>query len=1157
MFDWVRRALRCAIVWMRDGSRVARTLTNAMSSRRRWSGWRSPLALMLLSASMDLSAQVPVEGALRGVASDRAAAAIAGAIVEASDVSRGLLFKSVCDAQGGFLLTHLPAGEYAVKIAAPGFATLSLDHVTVEAGGVSELALRLKVTGARDVVTVTDNSDNGVVDLEQPSGSAVSNVVGSREIDTLPVNGRRWQSFALLSPAVNAGEVEGNTALVSFRGLAVTQNSTTIDGADDDDSFHAIARGAGDASGDDRMTAAQSETGIEAGGARRDAASWRRSGAAYTFSQEAVREFRVSTQNYSAMYGHGAGGSIATISKSGTNALHGSAFYMARTSAWDATNPFSIATSYRDGAVATAYVKPPDLRQQFGGTIGGAAVRDRLFYFYAFDQQRRGFDGVSAPGDPNFYTLTATQRALLANRGVTPAKVTAALNYLDSLTGRVRRRDDQTINFLKLDWQATAKNRLSMQYNRVRSAVPAGLRGAAVVDRGVASLGSGYTRVDAAAARWLWATSSRFSNEARAAYGRDFQLEQAQTPLPQEPTIGLGGLSPEISIGPNGLAFGTPAGVGRRVYPDERRVQVADIATVAVGRHLLQAGLDVSAIHDEVSALDNTVGTFRYDSGSTNGRAGGLVDWITDYTFNVHAYPNGGCPSINAAVHLFCFQSYTQSFGEKAASWSTTDLAGFVQERWRARGNLSIDAGMRYEYELLPLPQHPNAALDAVFGSIGATSVFPEDRNNFGPRVGVAWAPFGASRGVVRIGYGVYYGRVPGATVRSALVNTALAASATSVRIAPNTITSCPQVANQGFGYVCAYVAAPPAAVAATTSATVFGRRFRTPMVQQGSLAMERSVGANVVVSATYLVNIDRQLPGSVDINIAPSAATKMFQLQGGAAIAGVRDGDTFVLPLYTARVSNSFGPVTAVMSNVSASYNALTLEARRRSRRGLDFRAAWTWSKAIDDGQSAGAAPNLNSQLDPFALRYDRGLSRLNFPHKLVLSAVWEPRLKTGERWLARAANGWTLSGIFYETSGRPYSYEIFGGTRLTGGRESINGAGGAVYLPTVGRNTLRLPGTLRMELRVARTLRLNDNLRIRGTVEAFNLFNRANYTGVQQRAFVVGATAAGLTSLIYQDAAAIAAEGLNVRPFGTYTEAGTSLARERQLQVGLHLDF
>lgn len=1099
-----------------------------------------------------LRAQNTVEGVVRGVAVDEARAVVAGASVQMEDASRGFHLTTACDARGNFIFPHVPAGIYGLKIAAPGFAATTLDRVEVQVGGVTGLEIRLKPAGVRTTVSVTDTEESGV-SLEHTSGMAVAGVIGSPELNDLPLNGRRWQSFALLTPSVHADDQAGGE-LLSFRGLAVTQNSTTVDGVSDDQSFSGVPRGTGNP--DD--TVQSEETGVELGGARRNASSWRRVGASYTFSQEAVREFRVNTQNYSALYGHGAGGSIATVSKSGTNDVHGTGFYTARPSAWGATNPFSIATSYRDGVVKSQWVKPHDLRQQFGGTVGGALVRNRLFYFYAFDQQRRGFPAIGAPDDPEFYALTAMQRALLANRGVTPAKINAALNYLSGLTGEVDRRDDQTIHFGKLDWQASSRNRLSAQYNRLRSAAPAGLLGAPVVDRGMASLGSGRTRVDASSARWTWSVAAHFSNEVRFAYGRDFQDEQAQRPLPQEPAIGLGGYAPEIAIGPDGLSFGTPAGVGKSAYPEESRAQLVDTATWAFGRHLLQAGVDVSFVRDRLSALNNTVGSFHYDSGTTNGHAGGLVDWITDYTFNVNAYPNGGCPSITAAIHNFCFYSFTQSFGEESLSFATQEWAGFVQDNWRPRPGLTVNAGLRYEYELLPLPQHPNAALDSVFGEWGATSVLPEDRNNFGPRIGLAWSPFGSRRGVLRAGYGLYYGRVPGALVRSALTDTAQSASSTHIRITPSTITACPQAANQGFGYVCAYLSAPPSAVASTTSATVFGRRFRTPMVQQGSLAFERSVGAGVVASATYLMNIDRQLTGAVDINVAPSTAMKAFQIQGGPGVAGVQDGELFAVPVYTARRSDAYGPVTAMISDLGASYNALTLEARRRTRRALEFRVAWTWSKAIDEGQSAGATPRTNSQFDPFTVRYDKGLSRLNFPHKIVASAMWQPRLRTGERWLESAANGWGLSGIFYETSGRPYSYEIFGGTRLTGGRESINGSGGAVYLPTVGRNTLHLPDTYRLDLRLARVIRAGERVRVRATLDAFNVANHVNYTGVQQRAFLAGTPAAnGVTPLIFQDAAAIAAEGLNTRPFGAFTASTANTSRERQIQLGLRVDF
>jgi hypothetical protein len=877
---------------------------------------------------------------------------------------------------------------------------------------------------------------------------------------------------------------------------------------------------------------------------------------AYTFSQEAVREFRVSGQNYSALYGHAAGGIITTVSKSGTNELHGTGFYLARTSALAATNPFSIASNYVDGVTTSAAVKPHDLRQQFGGSVGGAAVRDKLFYFYAYDQQARDFPAISTPEDPNFYALTPTQQALLGNRGVTPAKINAALNYLDSLTGTIARRQDQTINFGKVDWQWSAQHRASVQYDRARSSSPAGVRSSPVVDVGRASLGGTFAKVDAVLGRWIWLPTVRWSNDLRVQYGRDLEYEQVDAPLPQEPAVGPGGSAPEIAIGPDGFTYGSSPSLGRKTFPDETKVQLVDLVTWTRGRHQLQAGVDLSLVHDDIDALANMQGAFHYDSSTTAGHAGGLVDWITDYTFNVNAYPNGGCPSIVSAVHDFCFRSYTQSFGQQAVAFDTQEWAGFLQDDWHVKPGLTVNAGLRYEYEFLPLPQQPNAVLDAAFGNIGATSVFPEDRDNFGPRLGVAWEPFGQGRGLVRVGYGLFYGRLPGATVRSALVDTALASSARHVLITPATVTNCPQVANQGFGYACAYVTTPPSAVTTTTSAMVFDRRFRLPAVQQGSLTVEREVGAGVIASATYLMNLDRQLPNSVDINIAPAKATKVFQLQGGTGAVGVQDGETFVVPFYSQRVNTSFGPVTDIVSNADASYNAMVLEARRRLRGGLEFRASWTWAKVIDYGQG-GATPRTNAQFDPFNVLYDKGLSELNFPHKVLASAVWEPTLASEQHWFRIAANGWTIAPLFVESSGRPYSLDIFGGTRLTGGHESINGAGGAVYLPTVGRNTLRLPDTGRLDLRVSRAMRVTERVRMRGSVDVFNLTNRVNYSAIMQRAFLVGTETNGVMPLVFQNAATVAAEGLNVRPFGTFTAASTGQSPERQVQLGVRVEF
>jgi hypothetical protein len=1150
--------------------------------------------VLLVAACALSSAQTAVDGAIGGRVTDAGGAAIVAARVVVESAVTGSSQVVASDADGNFLVARVVPGGYRVTISAAGFQTV-VEPVTVELGEVAAADARLSIAQVVTLVNV-DAAPVGLASgaVVEPAVAADSSddagpetVIGEDLIDAMPVDGRRWESFALLLPGVSVGTARDGAA-ISFRGMATTQNGSEIDGVSSDQSFGGVTVGTGGGAGREAETESDSGGETGAGGDGSRAMYGRHAGASYTFAEGAVQEFRVRSGVYSALDGRAAGGVVTTVSKSGTSSVRGSFFYQARDSAWAATNPFSVATHYADGVVTSRLVKPRDLRQQFGGTVGGPVrfgrrrtplKTDRLFYFGTVDVQRRSNPAVTSPGYASFYQLTATQQALLGNRGVSAKKTEAALNYLDSLTGKVARHEDQGIEFGKLDWQATAKNRLSFQANRVRWDSPAGVRSEPVIERGAASLGNAFGKVDAGVVRWVGLWSSHLSNELRLAYGRDFEYETAQTPLPQEMAIGPGGLAPEVSIGPDGFTFGTPASLGRKAYPDERRFQAAEMVEWVHRRHLVQVGAEFSRIRDRIDALNNQEGTFRYDSGITGGKAGGLVDWITDFTFGANDYPNGGCPSINAKEHLFCFRTFTQSFGEQTTSFKTDEWAGFVQEEWRAAARLHVSAGVRYEFQREPRPQQPNPALDAIFdpalngsggssGSAatvvargGSTSFFPEDKNNFGPRVGVAVQPFGAGNGTVRVGYGVYFGRLTGATIRSALVDTAMPSSTTHVRITPTTVTACPQVADQGFGYGCDYVAAPPAGVTTTTSATVFDRRFRLPTVQHGSCGFERELGHGISASAGYEMSLERQLPNSVDINIAPSTTLREFQLQGGpvngSGPVGVTNGETFVVPYYSARVSTLFGPVTDIVSNGNGTYNALVVQGERRSRKGLAFRASWTWSKALDYGQNGGATPKTNGQFDPFTVGYDKGLSTLNFPHKVTASAVWEPQLKTPHRELRAVANGWQVSPLVVVTSGRPYSYEIFGGERLTGGHTSINGSGGADYLPTIGRNTLRLPESVHADLRVARSVRLTERVRLRAAAEVFNLPNHVNYTSTTTRAYQPGTTVAGVTPLIFQDAATVAAEGINEQPFGAYTAASTSNSRERQAQVGVRLEF
>ena len=1059
-----------------------------------------------------------LDGAIVGAVRGGEGEGLARIVVSAIDQETGMIRTVSTKPGGGFLLVGLAPGQYVIEVDGAPLA----QSLSVEAGSAVEAKVSMGADGK--------------------AGLTVSAAEASL-------------------PDAGAEPDENDDGLASLHGLAANQGAATFDGVGAVQALGGVALGAGreltgDGDEDGNGDAAEVSTGPAHGLSR-----GRHAGVAYTYAEGSVREFRVGANEYSAQAGR-TGGVLTAVTREGGDKLHGSFVFNLRSSALAARSPLAIATSYADGVVTTGEVKPQDLKLNgavtLGGPLGFKAPRFRgLRWFYAGDVQRRNFPAVSSPANAAFYELTNEQVDLLANRGVNATETKGALNFLAAETGDVARRADQSINFGRVDWRIWPKVGIGIEYNRVRWSSPAGLVDAPVVARGRASLGNASGRVDQVLMRISPRWSARTMMEVRAALTKDLQYETPQVPLAQEAAIGPGGLSPEVNIGPDGLLFGTPATLSQIAYPDERRWETGTVVTLVRGRHVAEIGGTFAHEQEQVATLGNAAGTFRYDSGTTGGHDGGLVDFLTDYALSAQSARSGGCKTAIAGVHDYCFRSYTQSFGEQQVAFSTQEWAGFAEDTFRVGGRLMLHAGMRYEYQFLPLPQQPNAALDAVFGSKGATSVFPEDRNNFGPRVSASFEPFGKGRMLVKVGYGAFFGRVPGATIQAALTDTAEASSTTKIRITPTTVTTCPQTANEGFGYLCSFTSAPLGVAGATTSAVVFDRRFRLPVVQQGSLYLEREVRRGTTIEVGVVVNADRQLPGSTDINIAPATETGLFQLQGGTGAVGVRDGETFVVPVYRARLTPGFGPVTDVVSNGNAYYDALVAKLQTRPVHGLLLGGTFTWSKAIDFGTNSSATPRTNGQFDPFADGYDRGLSSLNYPEALHLVGAWTPSGETVRPGLRRLEDGWTLTGISTARSGRPYSYDVSGGTYLPGGHESLNGSGGALYLPTVGRNTLRLPPTVKTDLRLGRAFKIWRGARGVASVEELNVFNHQSISSVNERGFLLGTAVAGVTPLVFQSAAAIAIEGLNATAFGTPTGTGSSLNRERQVQFSLRLSF
>src|SRR5205085_2911074 len=249
--------------------------------------------------------------------------------------------------EGSFKFNNLQPGTYALTVSATGFADYKLEQVVVEVGRATNIEANLKIAGSGETVQIV--ADTGAVNTE--SKEFASNI-NQTAISELPINGRRWSNFVILTPGVVP---DGSFGLLSFRGISGLLNNSTVDGGDNNQAFFGEERG--------------------------------RTRIPYSISQSAIREFQVNTSNYSAEYGRAAGGVTNAVTKSGTNEFHGDFFYYQRNNAWGARNPLAFQSIFENGVTKRVGIKPEDVRHQFGGTIGGPIKKDKVFFFFSYDQQ--------------------------------------------------------------------------------------------------------------------------------------------------------------------------------------------------------------------------------------------------------------------------------------------------------------------------------------------------------------------------------------------------------------------------------------------------------------------------------------------------------------------------------------------------------------------------------------------------------------------------------------------------------------------------------------------------------------------------------------------------------------------------------------------------
>ena len=472
---------------------------------------------------------------------------VPNATVTVSNTGTGAARTLTTDSDGHYLASFLQPGTYEVVLSGTGYGKVDQKNVLVTVGSTNTVDANLPLASVSTDVVVT--ADQVLVDADKVQASQT---IGEELVSNLPVNGRRWDNFVLLTPNVAP---DGNTGLISFRGISGIYNTNLVDGANNQQAFFSEARG-------------------------------RSIGAPYVYPLDAIQEFESSVSSYSAELGQSAGGVVNAITKSGTNQFHGDAFYYYRTPGFNALDPYNKYQG-RTTNNPLLLLQPVKVQHQFGASVGGPILQDKLFFHMTYDGFRRvnpitylstynngttSIPSLVALCDQRtmgyLTTGTGAKQAIFPSTiaGITPAQCSAAVDFISSTQlGAFARNTTQDIYFPRLDWQATAKTHLSASFLFENLKVPNGYNSGTTVSNGGVSQNGGINLHE----RFLTASAetsltSRSTNVVHFQWSRDLE------------TAGTNSGGPALSL-TNLFAYGETSALPRGAFPDEHRWQITDI----------------------------------------------------------------------------------------------------------------------------------------------------------------------------------------------------------------------------------------------------------------------------------------------------------------------------------------------------------------------------------------------------------------------------------------------------------------------------------------------------------------------------------------------------------------------------------------------------
>jgi Carboxypeptidase regulatory-like domain/TonB dependent receptor len=1012
------------------------------------------LAIVALLLPRAVHAQAAATGSIEGVVTDASGGVLPGVSVVVKNVDTNLTRDLTTDARGRYRATALQPGRYEVSATFAGFQATPIGNISVQVGQTVPVDVKMHPAGVSEIVTVTAQSP--VIDTRRTD---VGNVIGEAAIQNLPINGRRWENFVLLSPGVTN---DGGFGLVSYRGISGLYNNNSVDGVDNNQAFFSEARG--------------------------------RTRTAYSVSQAAIKEFQVGISNFSAEFGRAAGGSVNAVTKSGTNKLSGEGFYYLRSDQFQARDPFALTVDSSGRPIG----KPKEKRQQFGAAIGGPIKQNKIFFFANYDGQRRNF-----PATVNFNDL-----ALLGGTCTVPGCAATSAFYT-GLKGIYARQGTNNVGFGKVDFSLSPKNDLSVQYNMHRWNSPNGVQTAPIITVSETANGTDIVKTDFAVASLNTVLSQSWLNEARVQIGRDFEQQ-----VPNAPG------TPSVSVS-NGPSYGEPNFLPRAKYPDERRYEFIDNISHYMGAHSLKAGVDINYVQENLINLFQGAGVYSY--GNLNAIAS-----------DCPALAAGCTPLLSgAATDLRHYTSFAQAFDLRGSSFKgdvyfpTTDYNAFVQDTWKVNNLLTLNLGLRYEYQKLPQPGKvsANGTVENGNPAYPATMSFHQDKNNIGPRIGFTYDLKGEHHTVIRGGWGIYYGRTSNSAISSALTNNAATIASYTFNATSSGSPAFPNV-----------LSAPPTTAGTKPSINYFAPGLQRPQIYEGELTVDHALGNDVTISASYLYSRGTHLPLFVDTNLPATATAQETLFLNGQNVG------TF--PFYRGtRPDATIGAAIEALDVVKSQYHAMVLQFNKRYTHGLLFNANYTLSKAKDSGQNSTTFfGSFSTPFDPNNTQFDYGTSDFDRRHRVVTSVHYAP----GFLWGVQAG----LIGTF--ETGLPVTPTISiasGALNGTGAfsTSTVNGSGGSFRSPFDARNAFRQTGRKTIDLRLSKVINVGGTKKVEILGEAFNLFNWVNYTSFTTTKYT-------LTSSTFDATANLLTANLTpTTTFLTPTLASNTLFGARDAQIGL----